>query len=85
MTSSPHTRILWCSYGYYCGVDDDSGDGEGRALQSRLQQMRLTLGAYVSALICPTTNFIDIIHIIHIIIILTNVPNIIISTICFCI
>ena len=34
--------------------DDDGGDGEGRALQSRLQQMRLTLGAYVSALICPT-------------------------------
>ena len=34
--------------------DDDGGDGEGRALQSRLQQMRLTLGAFVSALICPT-------------------------------
>ena len=34
--------------------DDDGGDGEGRALQSRLRQMRLTLGAFVSALICPT-------------------------------
>ena len=40
-------------------VDDDD-DSEGRALQSRLKQMRLTLGAYVSALIC-NTDIIDII------------------------
>ena len=40
--------------------DDDDDDSEGRALQSRLKQMRLTLGAYVSALIC-NTDIIDII------------------------
>ena len=53
---------------------DDDDDGKGRALQSRLKQMRLTLGAYVSALICPTSfiNIIIIIIIITIIVIIIN-------------